>query len=77
MSRRRRLIVVLLLAAAIAFSLWIAYPCLLRAAARWLDVGEPPRRADYVMLLGGDKETRPFVAAALVSEGWARRVLVC
>lgn len=77
MSRRWRLIVVLLLAAAIAFSLWVAYPYLLRAMARWLDVGKPPRRADYVMLLGGDHQTRPFVAAALVGEGWARRVLVC
>lgn len=77
MSRRRRLIVALLLAAAIAFSLWMAYPCLLRAAARWLDVGESPRHADYVMILVGDERTRPFVAAALVSEGWARRVLVC
>jgi len=73
---RRRLIVGLLFAAAVATLLWATYPCLLRAAARWLDVGKPPRRADYVMLLLGDERTRPFVAAALVNAGWARRVLV-
>lgn len=26
--------------------------------ARWLDVGETPRRADYVMVLTGDENTR-------------------
>jgi uncharacterized SAM-binding protein YcdF (DUF218 family) len=52
------------------------YPQLLRAMARWLDVGARPQRADYVMVLNGGEETRPFVAAALVNAGFARRVLV-
>ncbi len=55
--------------------------CLLRGAwlphmALWLDVGEPPSPSEYVMVLGGGENTRPFVAAALVKVGLARRVLV-
>lgn len=44
--------------------------------ALWLDVGEPPSPCDYVMVLGGGENTRPFVAAALVKAGLAHRVLV-
>ena len=35
-----------------------------------------PRPADYVMVLNGGEETRPFAAAALVKAGFARHVLV-
>ena len=45
-------------------------------AAHFLDVGEPPQPVDYVLVLNGDPETRPFVAAALVKAGLARQVLV-
>jgi uncharacterized SAM-binding protein YcdF (DUF218 family) len=48
----------------------------LRGAAGWLDVGEPPRPSDYALVLGGGLDTRPFVAAALVRRGLAKRVLV-
>jgi len=44
--------------------------------ASWLDVGQPPRPADAVLLLNGNLNTRPFTAAALVQGGWARRVLI-
>jgi uncharacterized SAM-binding protein YcdF (DUF218 family) len=49
---------------------------LLPAAARFLDVSEPPPTVDAVMVLGGGAETRPFVAAALIRAGKARRALV-
>ena len=76
MSRwRRRWAGLLLVAAALAL-LWAARAPLLRAAARWLDVGGPPRRADYIMVLNGDEPTRPFAAAALARAHWARRVLI-
>lgn len=39
-------------------------------------MGERPRAADYVMVLNGGEETRPFAAAALVKAGFARHVLV-
>jgi uncharacterized SAM-binding protein YcdF (DUF218 family) len=44
--------------------------------AWWLDVGRQPHPADYVMVLGGGEETRPFAAAALVHIGFAARALV-
>jgi uncharacterized SAM-binding protein YcdF (DUF218 family) len=48
----------------------------LPATAAWLDVGRPPEKADVIMLLNGDENTRPFAAAALVKGRWAGRVLV-
>ena len=66
---------ILLLVAALAL-LGTMYPQLLRAIARWIDVGASPQRADYVMVLNGGEETRPFVAAALIKAGFARQVLV-
>jgi uncharacterized SAM-binding protein YcdF (DUF218 family) len=49
---------------------------LLPAAARFLDVSEPPAPVDYVLVLGGGTDTRPFVAAALVRAGLTDKVLV-
>lgn len=48
---------------------------LLKGMADWLDVGKRPEPADYVMVLGGEENTRPFVAAALIKAGLAREVL--
>jgi len=45
-------------------------------AARWLDVGSPPQKADAVVLLNGGLNSRPFVAAALVHGGWAPKILL-
>jgi uncharacterized SAM-binding protein YcdF (DUF218 family) len=56
--------------------LYAARDHLLPAAADWLDVGVQPRRADYVFVMPGDENVRPFVAAALVNAGLADRVLV-
>ncbi len=47
-------------------------PCL----ATWLDVGQPPQRADYVLILGGDANVRPLVAAAIVRAGLVPKVLI-
>jgi uncharacterized SAM-binding protein YcdF (DUF218 family) len=50
---------------------------LLTAAGAWLDVGEPLREpVDGVFILGGDADTRPFAAAALIRSGWARQALI-
>jgi uncharacterized SAM-binding protein YcdF (DUF218 family) len=76
MSRRRRAVFGLLLCLIALSILWAAHPICFRAMARWLDVGERPHAADYVMLLNGGENTRPFVAAALVKAGWARKILV-
>ena len=42
---------------------------------KWLDVGEFPRAADYVMVLPGGEDRRPFVAAAMVRSRLATAVL--
>jgi uncharacterized SAM-binding protein YcdF (DUF218 family) len=42
----------------------------------FLDVSEQPRPVDYVLVLNGDPETRPFAAAALVHAGLAKQVLL-
>jgi uncharacterized SAM-binding protein YcdF (DUF218 family) len=50
---------------------------LLTAAGAWLDVGESLRvPVDSVFILGGDADTRPFAAAALIRNGWARQALI-
>jgi len=49
---------------------------LLRGVGEWLDVGVPPQPADAVLVLPGDQNARPFVAAAIVNSGLAARVFV-
>ena len=56
--------------------LLVAHRPLLSSAARWLDVGQPPKAVDYVVALPGDMNTRPIVAAAMVRAGLARRVII-
>ncbi len=73
-SRRRWRRFVLFLAVLLALYLFRAP--LLTALARFLDVSEAPEKVDYVMVLGGDANVRPFVAAALYRRGLASKVLV-
>jgi uncharacterized SAM-binding protein YcdF (DUF218 family) len=63
-----------LLAVAILVAvLFITRNSWLPAAGRWLDVGEQPVRTDYCVVLSGDYEQRPFVAAALYRREYIRR----
>ncbi len=54
----------------------VAPGAVLPPVARLLDVSEAPRPVDYVLVLNGDPETRPFAAAALVNANYAHRVLL-
>lgn len=77
--RRRRRLLSRLLLLALAVALLLLYAGrkqILSAAARFLDVSDPPQATDYVMVMGGDQETRPFAAAALLNAGLARKALV-
>jgi putative flippase GtrA/uncharacterized SAM-binding protein YcdF (DUF218 family) len=76
MSRRHLILGALLLLAVAVAVVWTTHPRLLRAMARWLDVGEPPQPAECVMVLNGAEDTRPFAAAALLKAGFARHALV-
>jgi len=73
---RRRWLVGLLAVGALVVGLCSARGLLLPVFAWWLDVGTQPQRADCVMVLLGDEDVRPFVAAALLRVGLARRVMV-
>ncbi len=73
---RRRLLAVLLLMVFAAGLLYLARRPLLVTVCRWLDVGQKPRPAEYVMVLGGGVTTRPFAAALLVKRHLAQEVLV-
>lgn len=76
-ARRIRLRWLLLLALVVALLvLYASRTRVLIAAARFLDVSDPPQATDYVMVLGGHVETRPFVAAALLKAGLARKALM-
>jgi uncharacterized SAM-binding protein YcdF (DUF218 family) len=55
---------------------WLAPQWVLPPLAAFLDISEPPTRTDYVLVLNGDPETRPFAAAALVRAGLADEILL-
>ena len=71
---RRRCLLALVLILVLAG--YLARGLLLTSVARFLDVSEPPRQSDAVLVLGGGANDRPFVAAALVRSGLATQVLV-
>ncbi len=76
MTPGRRRAVMTLVAVAVLLGLYAARRPMLTGALEWLDVGTPPRPVDCAMVLGGDVQSRPFVAAALVRVGLARKVLL-
>jgi uncharacterized SAM-binding protein YcdF (DUF218 family) len=63
-------------ACALATLLWWSHATIFTLLGRYLDIGQPPVKTDYVLVLNGDVNTRPFVAAALVTRGWAQQVLI-
>jgi uncharacterized SAM-binding protein YcdF (DUF218 family) len=76
MKRLRCSLIAVLLLVAAGCALYAARAAVLPCAARWLDVGERPAKADYVYVLGGDVNVRPLVAAAIFRAGLVKKVLV-
>jgi uncharacterized SAM-binding protein YcdF (DUF218 family) len=74
-SRRRRWLRRLLLLVVLVLGLYFTRAWYLPAVGRFLDVSDPPRQTDCVFILGGEANTRPFVGAALIRTGRARRVV--
>lgn len=56
--------------------LYFAREPLLVAAAQFLTIDNAEKRADFLVVLGGNAETRPFAAAALYRSGVAPKVLI-
>ena len=77
MTHTRRAVLALAIAgcALIATAL-IWRQAIFESAGSWLDVGETPRKSDYVLVLSGAVHTRPLGAAALVEAGMADHVLL-
>lgn len=69
----RYLVLCLLLLAAAAYA---TCGSTLPRIGRWLDVGEEPQPCDYLLVLNGDRDTRPFAAADLYQRGMADTILI-
>jgi uncharacterized SAM-binding protein YcdF (DUF218 family) len=67
---------VLLGGLALLLLLYVARAKVLPLVGSFLDIGGRPVKTDFVMILNGDAETRPFVAAALMRKGFAEDALV-
>jgi len=74
--RRRVSIVVIAGCAAVLSGLWCFPTVLLPPLARWLDVGTEPEQAEFVMVLPGRENTRPFMAAALMNVGLVEAAVI-
>jgi uncharacterized SAM-binding protein YcdF (DUF218 family) len=59
-----------------AIFLFLLSEPLLIASARALRIDDAKPPADYLVVLGGGPETRPFAAAALYRKGFASKVLI-
>jgi uncharacterized SAM-binding protein YcdF (DUF218 family) len=62
--------------AGVLVAFYLARGVLLPPVAQFLDVSETPTKVDYVLVLGGGYDTRPFVAAALFTHGQTDKILV-
>jgi uncharacterized SAM-binding protein YcdF (DUF218 family) len=80
MISRRRWLIALLLAGTVLPGLYLTRGRILPALAAWLDTGIDPQHADedydYILVLGGEADVRPFFGAALYKAGLARKVLL-
>lgn len=72
----RRIVVAALLIAGCGVVAWYFRLTWLPIMGRWLDIGEAPRKVDYVMSLPGDEDYRPFLAAAMINAHFAEKGLV-
>lgn len=61
---------------AVAAALWLARGSILAAAGRFLVDADSDRRADLILLLNGDLDTRPAAAAELWKQGLAPRIAI-
>src|SRR5438128_894388 len=74
--RRARVALFVAVAAIVLTGCW-QRARLLVVVGNWLNISSPLRaEVDDVFVLGGDLETRPLVAAAIIRSGLARRILV-
>jgi len=73
---RRWLVAVMLLLVALVAGVWLQPGPLLHGVVNLWVVSDPVTDSDVVVVLGGDLEVRPFVAAELYGKGVVKKVLV-
>src|SRR5262245_52544452 len=71
-----RLVPAILMLTVLIGGVWLERASLLREAANWWIVSDPVTRSDVIVVLGGQADLRPFVAAELYEKGFANKVLV-
>jgi len=76
MKPRYLILIVSAVGCCLTAAIYLAPDHILPPLAGSLDVGDRPRAVDYLFVLGGDREVRPLVAAALYKARLANRVLV-
>ena len=67
---------ILVVAGVVVLTCWFARAPILSTAASWLDVGESPEPVDFVYVLNGDLNSRPFIGAALLKADYAPKALL-
>ena len=75
-STLRRAVFILIICLALGGGIWLAREPLLRGAATVWVVSDPVTRADDIVLLGGDFQSRPVAAADLYHRHLAEKILV-
>jgi uncharacterized SAM-binding protein YcdF (DUF218 family) len=71
-----RLVAAILLLIVLVAGVWLERAPLLRGAADLWIVSDPVTRSDVVVVLGGNLDMRPFVAAELYKKGLVTKILV-
>ena len=72
----RFLIVVVAILFVFIFAVYLFRKPILVEAAHLLVVDDPPTQSDYLVIPGGDANSRPFLAAELYKKGIASKILV-
>jgi uncharacterized SAM-binding protein YcdF (DUF218 family) len=75
-SRRRAMIVMVAVVGSLVICGWLGREALLRSAASFWIVSDPVTPADAIVILGGNFQERPLVAAELFHRGLANKVLI-
>lgn len=70
-----RLRLLILIASSLIIFMVITHKQWMPSLCSWLNVGQPPSKADFIVYLGGDEDLRPARAAQLYRDGYASRVI--
>jgi uncharacterized SAM-binding protein YcdF (DUF218 family) len=73
---RRRLAMVTGMVVSVAMAVWVGREPLLRAVASVWIVSDPVTRADAIVVLGGNFQLRPLIAAEMYRRGVAGKILI-